>query len=234
MSTSVLKKSLPSTSAVAHTRGMSTTSNTPLLFANEVEQTFDLGKGFMVIKLRPGSSKKAKEDRQAESLLSMLNTSFPAISLNRIHALIEQQIKVPVVRSGSARANQEFTAQLNKQSLDFRRRQRDEGLLMTSADFLAPLGISRQALSKAVREQRVFYVEGPSNTQLYPAFFVTDKRTRRLLEKVSRTLGDLPGPSKWQFFITPKSSLGGRSPVVAIQDGDVERVLAAAAAFKGR
>ena len=80
----------------------------------------------------------------------------------------------------------------------------------------------------------MFYVDGPSSTQLYPAFFVTDKRQRRLLEKVSKTLGDLPGPSKWQFFLTPKSSLGGRSPVAALHDGDIERVMATAAAFKGR
>lgn len=234
MSTSTLKKSLPSTSAVALQRDIPTASTTPLLFANEVEQTFDLGKGFVVIKLRPESSRKARQGLPTANLLSMLNTSFPDISLNQIHSLLKQQIKVPPVRSGSVRANREFTAQLNKQSLDFRQRQRDEGLLLTSADFLAPLGISRQALSKAVKEQRMFYVEGPSNTQLYPAFFVTDKHQRRLLEKVSRALGDLPGPSKWQFFITPKLSLGGRSPVKAIQDGDLDRTLTAAAAFKGR
>lgn len=223
---------------------MSTTAlkNNPVLFAEDVEQTLDLGKGFMVIKLRqrtsPYKAEKA-EKKHVNNPWSVLNTDFPDISLNKIQALLERHAAPAPFRQDKAnaaaiQANQEFTAQLDQQSLDYRQWQLEEGLLLTSANFLAPLGISRQALSKAVKEHRMFFVDGPSGSQLYPAFFVTDKQKRRLLEKVARALGDLPGPSKWQFFITPKISLGGRSPVMAVNDGDIDRVMAAAAAFRGR
>lgn len=36
-----------------------------------------------------------------------------------------------------------------------------------------------------------------------------------------RRLGDLPGGSKWQFFVTTKASLAGRTPLAA--DGFIER-----------
>lgn len=132
------------------------------------------------------------------------------------------------------RENDEFTAALNRQSLMSRQQHLSDGRLLTSSDICQRLAFSRQALSKAVKEFRIFSVDGPSNAQLYPAFFASEKPERRELEKVSRALGDMPGPSKWEFFITPKTSLGGRSPLVAIAEGDLQRVLAAAAGFKGR
>lgn len=222
---------------------MSTTAlkSNPVLFADDVEQTLDLGKGFMVIKLRQHTSTYNAQNKPSKNPWSILNTDFPDIALNKIQALLERHIpstpsKQDKASTAALQANQEFTARLDKQSLDYRQWQLDEGLLLTSANVLAPLGISRQALSKAVKEHRMFFVDGPSGTQLYPAFFVTDKQKRRILEKISRALGDLPGPSKWQFFVTPKLSLDGRSPVAALNDGDVDinHLMAAALAFRGQ
>lgn len=124
-----------------------------------------------------------------------------------------------------------------------RQRYVDEGRLLSSADLCARRGISRQALSKAIKEHRLFTVAGPSNTQLYPAFFATETRRLKLFERVSRVLGAMPGPSKWEFFMTPKLSLDGKKPLVLIDEAGndavatavaMDRVLNAARGFKER
>jgi len=44
----------------------------------------------------------------------------------------------------------------------------------------------------------------------------------------------MPGPSKWDFFTTPKLFLNARTPLAALVDGDVPKVMAVAGAFSGR
>ena len=66
---------------------------------------------------------------------------------------------------------------------------------------------------------------------MYPAFFADARHDRAVLERVSRALGSLPGGAKWEFFTTPRLSLGRKTPLQALARGQVEEVLAAAAAF---
>lgn len=58
--------------------------------------------------------------------------------------------------------------------------------------------------------------------------------SRRVLETVTPALGDIPASSKWQFFTTPKASLGGATPLLALQRGDLQAVMATAAGFVER
>lgn len=213
----------------------------PLIFSQDVERSLNLGGGYIVLKLRDGRTSGAGPEGKSKVSATLLDTSFPPIALDTIQDLFSRQndsktnpkhaTPAPIKNN---RANEAFMAQLDRQGMAFRQRCINEGLLLASADFIAPLAISRQALSKAVKEHRMFYVDGPSNAQLYPAFFITHTQQRRQLEKVSKQLGDLPGASKWQFFITPKASLAGRTPVDALKDGEFERVLTAATAFRER
>ncbi|SOY40005.1 conserved hypothetical protein [Cupriavidus taiwanensis] len=109
----------------------------------------------------------------------------------------------------------------------------DSGKLLPAAKVWEVLDVTRQALNKAVASGRIFTVDVGA-VQYYPAFYLTDDVDRKTLAKVTQLLGSLPGWSKWQFFTTPKASLGNITPLKALSRGKVEQVAKAAAAFAGR
>lgn len=109
----------------------------------------------------------------------------------------------------------------------------DDGQLVSPAAFADGLQFTRQALSKALKARRVFYVDVQGRRH-FPAFFLDPRWERRQLEDVSRALGDLPGASKLQFFLTRKASLRGVTPLEALADGQFARVRAAAQGFAER
>ncbi len=105
--------------------------------------------------------------------------------------------------------------------------------VLPSGEFSAALGISRQALSKAVRTGRLFALEvGGEN--YYPGFYLDSEVDRRKLERVSKALGALAGWEKWRFFTTPKGSLAGLTPIDALKKGKYAEVLTAAIGFAER
>lgn len=109
----------------------------------------------------------------------------------------------------------------------------DDGVLLAPAAMAEGLQFTRQALSKALKSQRIFYVEVQGQRH-YPAFFLDPRYERRQLEDVSRALGELPGPSKLQFFMTKKASLQGLTPLQALARGQFSRVRTAAQGFAER
>ncbi|RQV18535.1 hypothetical protein DF018_05815 [Burkholderia cenocepacia] len=108
-----------------------------------------------------------------------------------------------------------------------------DGKLLPAAQTWAGLGMTRQALSKAVASGRIFAVDVGA-AQYYPAFYLTADIDRKTLGRVTQCLGGLPGWSKWQFFTTPKASLGNVTPLVALSRGKVGEVERAATAFAER
>jgi hypothetical protein len=102
--------------------------------------------------------------------------------------------------------------------------------LLESSRFIEGMGWTRQALSKAVLANRIFFLE-VLGERYYPAFFIDPHHQRRHLEAVSKTLGDLPGAAKWLFFSTPKGSLEGLTPVQALDKGKLQTVKAIAEQF---
>ncbi len=108
-----------------------------------------------------------------------------------------------------------------------------DGKLLPAAQTWAGLGMTRQALSKAVASGRIFTVDLGA-AQYYPAFYLAGDIDRKTLGRVTQCLGDLPGWSKWQFFTTPKASLGNVTPLVALSRGKVDEVERAATAFAER
>lgn len=108
-----------------------------------------------------------------------------------------------------------------------------ERRLMEPATFLRGLGVTKQALSKAVKSGRMFSLDvGPAT--YYPAFYLDLEIDRKQLQRVTQALGSLPGWSKWQFFTQPKGALGRLTPLEALAEGMVEDVRAAAQAFAER
>ena len=114
-----------------------------------------------------------------------------------------------------------------------RRRLVNEGKLLPPVAMWEGLGVTRQALNKALSTGRMFTVDVGAE-QYYPAFYLAGDLDRRKLERVTQLLGNLPGSSKWQFFTTPKASLDGLTPLIALQRGLYDEVKAAAEAFAER
>ncbi|NHZ78670.1 hypothetical protein F2P44_05150 [Massilia sp. CCM 8695] len=94
--------------------------------------------------------------------------------------------------------------------------------------------MTTQALGKAVQSKRMFTLDGPSGRKVYPAFFADPRCNREHIERVCQALGDWPGPSKWEFFTSPRESLNGLTPIEALVRGELDQVLRAAAAFQER
>lgn len=105
------------------------------------------------------------------------------------------------------------------------------GHLVSTEEFQALMGwASRQAVSKALKDHRVFSLDiGAKN--YFPAFLADGAYDRKQMATVSKALGDLPGGAKLQFFITRKGSLGGKTTLEALAAGKLDMVLNNAAAF---
>jgi hypothetical protein len=108
-----------------------------------------------------------------------------------------------------------------------------QGELIPSARFVESLGLTRQALSKAVSAQRLFYIE-MGGERYYPAFFLEATLDRHQLEQISKALGELPGASKLQFFRGKKASLDGLTPLDALAKGKFSLVRDVAIGFTER
>ena len=132
-----------------------------------------------------------------------------------------------VLSSGASPASRGKTAAARMGALIAR----DE--LLPPGRFVEAMGVSRQALSKAVARQRIFFVEVGAE-RYFPRFYLDPQYQRREIERISRSLGGLPGASKLQFFLTGKASLGGLTPLQALAKGKAARVREVAAAFAER
>jgi hypothetical protein len=126
----------------------------------------------------------------------------------------------------------DFMAALERQEQEQRQTEIEAGQLVPVSILVERLNITPQAISTARKKNRMFALKGPSGRLQYPAFFANAAYDREVLEQVCMTLGDLPAGSKWDFFMSPKISLGGKSPLDALAKGKVEAVLAAANAFR--
>jgi hypothetical protein len=97
-------------------------------------------------------------------------------------------------------------------------------------NFASQLDWTRQALSKALKSNRVFFVDFKGD-RYFPAFYADPTYRRSQLEAVTKVLGDLPGGAKLQFFLSRKGSLGGATPLEALAEGKLRKVKDIAAAF---
>jgi hypothetical protein len=105
-----------------------------------------------------------------------------------------------------------------------------EGALLEPGEFTSRLNWTRQALSKALTSQRVFFVE-VHGSRYFPAFFTESRYERRHLETVSKALGTLPGATKLWFMASPKGSLAGLTPLQVLARGKVAEAVRAAEGF---
>lgn len=201
-----------------------------LLKTGKVEQATDLGNGYVIVKV---DSTQHRQDG-ADQL-----PAIPDDDLRHLMALIaDAPLASPAPDGPAVRHEPEDNAQLlaglDDKAMARRRQLHAEGQLLSSAALCERLHITRQALSKAVRDKRMFWIDGPAGVQWYPSFFAIQQIHRRDIGRVSVALGDLPGPAKWQFFTTPKHSLHGKTPLAALEGGMTEQVLRTAAEVRER
>lgn len=123
-------------------------------------------------------------------------------------------------------------------------RQLDAGELLDASAFLARTGWTPDALEGSELPHGLFRIEC-GGEQAYPAFYADHRYDLRALESVSRLLGGVSSGAKWLFFTQPKGSLAvpagpgetsrvARTPLEAIEAGDIERVKRAAVGFSQR
>lgn len=201
-----------------------------LLKTGKVEQATDLGNGYVIVKVDSTDHRQDSADQLP---------AIPDDDLRHLMALIADAPLASPVPAGPAvrhepEDNAQLLSELDSNAMARRRQLHEEGQLLSSADLCERLHITRQALSKAVRDKRMFWIDGPAGAQWYPSFFSTEQIHRRDIGRVSVALGDLPGPAKWQFFTTPKHSLNGKTPLAALENGMAEQVLRTAAETRER
>lgn len=102
--------------------------------------------------------------------------------------------------------------------------------LIATNRYAEEAGLTSSALDKALRAHRIFAVE-LAGERYVPGFYLDERYEKRQLESVCRALGDLPGGSKLQFFVTSKGSLGGRTPLEALAQGKLSAVRRTAQGF---
>lgn len=140
----------------------------------------------------------------------------------------------PRSRRAGKVSNDEFLTQFNAEADASQQKLIAQEKLLNTAEMEQRLHISKQAISKAVSSKRMFAIVGPRGDLYYPAFYADARYDRRVLEKVSKALGDVPAGGKYHFFTSRKASLGNQSPLEALAAGHVQQVLAAAAGYAGR
>lgn len=177
------------------------------------------------------------------TVTALLDKALPQIPGRKVKQLLNKyanrvaagttKVSLPAAppRSASSMGNK-FMENMIQAEMAARVERIDSGELITAAELGERLSMSKQAVSRAATTGRMFTVEAPSGKKVFPAFYADPQLDRAVLERISKELGQLPGPSKWQFFTTGKVSLDGKSPLEAISDGQVDKVLAAASAFR--
>ena len=107
------------------------------------------------------------------------------------------------------------------------------GELLAFAAFEHKACWTSEELTAALASNRVFSID-LAGEQFIPAFFPDGRYDRKQLEAVGEELRGLPGGGQLQFWRSGKGSLGGLTPLEALERGQVEKVLATAAAFADR
>lgn len=107
--------------------------------------------------------------------------------------------------------------------------------VITGEELAGALGnVSLLGLDKAVQAGRLFRLEVDGHLY-YPAFYAAQDIDRTRLERVIKVLSGLNGWSQWQFFTTPKNSLGNITPLQALRRKRMfAAVLRSAAGFAER
>jgi DNA-binding CsgD family transcriptional regulator len=186
---------------------------------------------------------QALERVRVEGLLSAmarrrLSTDLQALSLELIRISVRlEEVSESTKGDTSPQAPIGEVARSSSDLHAIARRNREAlvraGELVTSKTLADKLGISPQAVTKARNEKRFFALD-VGGEDYYPGFYADPGLDRKVLEDITRVLGDLPGAEKLVFFRSALGSLGDLTPLAALRAGKRAPVERAAAAFAER
>jgi hypothetical protein len=90
-------------------------------------------------------------------------------------------------------------------------------------------GVSRQAITKRVKDGSLLAVPGPNGKRSYPTFQFTGEGT--VVSGLKAVLDAFPSRNPWMvlnFLVNPQDGLGDRKPIDLLRAGDVDAVVSAA------
>lgn len=103
--------------------------------------------------------------------------------------------------------------------------------LVSLGEFQSLMGwAAPQSVTRALASHRIFAMNCEGQ-RYFPAFFADPLYIRRHLAAVSKALARLPGGAKMQFFASRKGSLSGVTPLEALAEGRLQKVVDLAAAY---
>lgn len=89
--------------------------------------------------------------------------------------------------------------------------------------------ISRQAISKRVRDHNIFAIQGKKGTTVFPTLqFGDDGQPIAGLKEVLRALPTRSGWATLNFLVNPHNDLDNETPIETLRSGDIESVIFAA------
>lgn len=227
-------KRLPSTARASVGRAQPT-KQAALSPAN-IEQAADLGAGYVIVKLRDYPS--SRRDIAVRQKLPQLppEGEIPVMTRERLVTALRRGGKLAGIKDlrKPPSENETFMRDMAEQERARRAQLIERGQLITARELSDRLAVSTQAVSRSFKAGRLFALEGDGSRLWYPAFYADSTLSRRDLHNVTKALGAIPASSKWQFFTSPKASLGGITPLQALRQGDREAVMATAAGFVER
>lgn len=160
----------------------------------------------------------ARLDRLADEQLrqAMLRSNEPMLT--------EESIRVGEIHMQQMRCNHDAAVLKRIESK----------ALITAGELQDAWNAPPEFLRTALRDQRLFTIESPAGAY-FPSFYAEpEKYDLDALGRVSQALGPLAAASKFHFFTSRWTPLQSRTPLQAIADGDIEKVLITAAGFAER
>jgi hypothetical protein len=155
-------------------------------------------------------------------------------ALKRQMERAHEQSTKPMSTPESIKRGQHFIVQAREDSKNAIADRIQKGELIPSKELQDRGNISRQSISNAVKEGRLFAIVGPAGANYYPAFYTDPRFDRRSLERIVKQLGSLPATVKFHFFTSKIFSMGSVTPLEALQAGRLDDVLRAATAYAER
>jgi hypothetical protein len=159
-----------------------------------------------------------------------LGTLEPAESPTGTSRPLVRKVSLPPIEPFTGTDEGLDTTKLGAQALAVRRAMVKKKELLDTSAMTEALGISRQALNKAVTAKRMFSVE-VDGTPYYPAFYASSDLDRRELERVTQKLDDMQDWLKLDFLTSSNSALGDLAPLEALKLGLLPAVLELAKAY---
>jgi hypothetical protein len=151
----------------------------------------------------------------------------------RIAARVFEQMKTPrsqTTTPESIAAGNAHLAEAIKQGAAEVIRQIESKELLSADDFCAAVGVTRDWLSDALTDGRLFAITGPGGRSFYPAFYAEAGIERAAVERVTHVLSRLPPGSQYWFYSSIRTSLQA-TPLEALRAGRLNAVLKSAEMF---